>query len=113
MKDIDSKRRDKLGIIAEILEITKDGTLKTQIMYKASLSFSQLNSYLKFMIKSNLIHKFVDGGKEVYQATQKGLDFLQRCREIIGLLNSEDESDPPNGIKVQFKNCAKRPSIYY
>ncbi len=111
MKDIESKRRDKLSIITEILEIAKDGTLKTQIMYKASLSFSQLNAYLNFMMKIQLIHKFVNNGKEMYQITQKGLDFLQRCRGIMELLNVEDEN-VPNGIKVQFKNCAKRPSIY-
>jgi hypothetical protein len=30
------KRRDKLYIIAEILEIAKEGVLKTQIMYRAN-----------------------------------------------------------------------------
>lgn len=40
-----SKRRDKIDIIAEITNIAKDGALKTQIMYKANLSFSQLNIY--------------------------------------------------------------------
>jgi predicted transcriptional regulator len=50
-----SKRRDKLSIISEILEIAKEGTLKTQIMYKANLSFAQLNDYLKFMVKTSLL----------------------------------------------------------
>ena len=49
------KRRDKLYIIAEILEIAKEGILKTQIMYRANLSFTQLNEYLKFMLKINLL----------------------------------------------------------
>jgi predicted transcriptional regulator len=40
--DVKTKRRDKLSIIAEILEIAKNGTLKTQIMYRANLSFAQL-----------------------------------------------------------------------
>ena len=73
-----SKRRDKLYIISEILEIAKDGVLKTQIMYRANLSFTQLNDYLKFMLKINLIAKKVENGKEIYKTTDKGLDFLQR-----------------------------------
>lgn len=102
-----SKRRDKLGIIAEILEIAKNGTLKTQIMYKANLSFTQLTAYLKFMLKIRLIHKFVDSGKEVYRATKKGLDFLQRRREIMELLKTEDENGA-NGVKVQLQKLRKK-----
>src|SRR5512136_1574964 len=64
-----SKRRDKLRIIAEILEIAKNGTLKTQIMYKANLSFAQLNEYLKFMLKIRLMEKVDNRGKDVYVAT--------------------------------------------
>jgi predicted transcriptional regulator len=93
-----SKRRDKLAIIAEILEIAKNGTLKTQIMYKANLSFAQLNDYLKFMIKIDLMRKVADRGKDFYVATDKGLDFLQRQSEITELLK-EDEY-PRNGVKV-------------
>lgn len=40
------KRRDKLDIMAEILDITREETLKTQVMYRANLSFTQLNNYL-------------------------------------------------------------------
>ena len=61
--DTPSKRRDKLCIIAEILEIAKEGSLKTQIMYKANLSFTQLNDYLKYMLKTTLLKKFVIEGK--------------------------------------------------
>jgi predicted transcriptional regulator len=89
--DTASKRRDKLCIIAEILEIAKEGTLKTQIMYKANLSFAQLNDYLKFMLKIRLLNKVVEGGKDEYFATEKGLDFLQRQCELTELLKGEDE----------------------
>ena len=94
-----SKRRDKLRIIAEILEIAKNGTLKTQIMYKANLSFAQLNEYLKFMLKIKLMEKVDKRGKDVYVATAKGVDFLQRQSEITELLKGDDEH-PKNGAKV-------------
>ena len=94
-----SKRRDKLHIISEILEIAKDGVLKTQIMYRANLSFTQLNDYLKFMLKINLIEKILENGKEIYKTTDKGLDFLERYREITELLKTEDDN-PKNNVKI-------------
>ena len=58
--------------MAKILEIAKEGTLKTQIMYKANLSFTQLNDYLSFMLNNSLIILTIDNGKEVYVVTEKG-----------------------------------------
>ena len=97
-----TKRRDKLYIIAEILEIAGNGTLKTQIMYRANLSFAQLNEYLKLMQKIRLLEKFARNGKDLYRATGKGADFLQRHREITELLKTEDENghNGKNGVKV-------------
>jgi predicted transcriptional regulator len=99
--DPQAKRRDKLYIIAEILDIARDGVLKTQIMYRANLSFTQLNNYLRLMEKASLIDKKVEGGKEFYKATPKGLEFLQRYREIIELLKTENSG---NDIKIRL-NC--------
>ncbi len=105
-KNDTSKRRDKLSIIAEILEIAKEGTLKTQIMYRANLSFAQLNDYLKFMLKANLLRKLHINGKYVYAATEKGNDFLQRHLELTELL--EGEENGKNGVKVPPQNLFKR-----
>lgn len=87
------KKRDKLRIIVEILEIAKDKALKTQIMYRANLSFTQLNDYLNFMLKTKLLERFVKDGKEFYRSTRKGLDFLQHYRELTELLWSENEGE--------------------
>lgn len=98
--DAAPKRRDKLSIIAGILEIAKDGTLKTQIMYKANLSFVQLNEYLGYMLKTRLLDKLAINRKEVYMATEKGLDFLQRHSQLTELLDQEN---------IKGKNCVKVP----
>ncbi len=105
--EMTSKRRDKICIIAEILEIAKEGTLKTQIMYKANLSFAQLNDYLRFMLKIKLIQKLYSKGKEVYVATEKGLDFLQRQCELNELLKV-DEEKPKNGVKMPPASLFKK-----
>ena len=86
-----SKRRDKLSIIAEVLEIAKEGALKTQIKFKANLSFTQLNENLKFMLKMKLIEKDANAGKVVYVTTEKGLDFLHHHCDLMNLLKNEGE----------------------
>lgn len=102
-----SKRRDKLYIIAEILEIAKEGTLKTQVMYKANLSFTQLNGYLKFMIKISLLDRIQNNNKEVYRASEKGIDFLERYREITELLRTE-ENESGNNVKTPPPHLLKK-----
>ncbi|MEM1566537.1 MAG: winged helix-turn-helix domain-containing protein [Candidatus Bathyarchaeia archaeon] len=104
------KRRDKLYIIAEILEIAKDGVLKTQIMYRANLSFTQLSDYLKFMEKVNLVDKKIESGKEIYRATPKGLEFLQRYREITELLKAENGNVKDN-VRIPPAHLLKRNHI--
>jgi len=102
-----SKRRDKLYIIAEILEIAKDGSLKTQIMYRANLSFTQLNDYLRFMLRISLIDKTLRNDKEIYKATEKGVEFLQRYREINELLKTESDNYR-NNVKIPPPHLLKR-----
>lgn len=101
------KRRDKLSIVAEILEITREGSLKTQVMYRANLSFTQLNNYLNFMLKINLLEKVMRNEKEIYRATEKGTKFLQRYREITELLKTESENSK-NNVKIPPPHLLKR-----
>ncbi|MCJ7471001.1 winged helix-turn-helix domain-containing protein [Candidatus Bathyarchaeota archaeon] len=103
-----SKRRDKLYIVAEILEIAKGGTLKTQVMYRANLSFTQLNNYLQFMLKISLLEKVEVNDKDVYKATDKGLNFLQRYHEINELLRTEEENNGKNHVKIPPSHLLKK-----
>ena len=83
------KRRDKLIIMAEIVGIAKKGTSKTHIMFKANLSFSQLNQYLSLLSNTGLLEKIAKNGKSVFQATPKGLEFMERQQQVIDLLNDD------------------------
>lgn len=103
-----SKRRDKLFIIAEILDIARDGSLKTQIMYRANLSFTQLNDYLKFTLRIGLLEKVFQNDKDTYKATDKGLDFLQRYHEITELIKTEEDSNGKNGIRIPPQHLLKK-----
>ena len=60
-------------------------------MYKANLSFDQLNHYIKITLESDLLAKQIDDkGKAILTATPKGLDFLQKYDRILQLLASEN-----------------------
>ncbi len=90
--------------MAQILEIAEEGTLKTQIMYRANLSFTQLNNYLQFMTMNNLITHKTYEGREVYIITLKGSDFLQRYIKLLQLLRTEISSPK---VKISPKTHSK------
>lgn len=80
------RRRDKFTIITEILEIAKERLVKTHIMNRADLNSTQLNDYLRFMLKKNLLQKTPQDDKEMYQATAEGINLLSgysRLQEIL------------------------------
>jgi len=72
--------------MAEILKITKEGSLKTQIMYRANLSFAQLNEYLSFLKEMNLLQVLIESKKNIYKITTKGEKYLEKYKEITELL---------------------------
>ncbi|NIQ07921.1 MAG: hypothetical protein GWO20_20045 [Candidatus Korarchaeota archaeon] len=102
-----SKRRDKLQIMAEVLEIAAEGALKTQIMYRANLSFTQLNNYLEFMQEIEVLEKINEDNRDIYRSTEKGLEFLERYHEIAELLDNNDDN-PKNNVKIPPAHLLRR-----
>lgn len=86
------KRRDRLYIMAEILDVAKEGVLKTQIMYKANLSFAQLNDYLSLLVDLKLLNTTTNNKKTTYKATKKGIQFLENYKDIVRLLKKDENS---------------------
>jgi predicted transcriptional regulator len=88
--ELKTKRRDQLSVVASIIEAARMGILKTQIMYKANLSFTQLDFYVTRLLRNGLIaHYFA--GHDMYITTKKGLRFLQQYRELVKLLDESKE----------------------
>jgi predicted transcriptional regulator len=80
--------------MAEILEVAIDGALKTQMMYRANLSFAQLNEYMKLLIDLKLLDIPESNVRKVYKTTSKGMRYLQSYREINELLKKEHGHNP-------------------
>ena len=91
LQETTRKRRDRLYIISEILSIAKDGSLKTQIMYRANLSFAQLNEYLSFLLRIKLLKLVEQNEKTVYKTTTKGRKYLENYQKIERLLSGEED----------------------
>jgi len=85
MKDSE-RRRDRHEIIAEILRTAVNGKIKTHIMYRAKLSYSQINEYLPLLVENGLLENAkMPRGKQrtiVYRTTAKGLQFIESLESV-------------------------------
>lgn len=88
------KRRDRLTIMAEILNAASKGTVKTRIMCRADLSFAQLEEYIPFLREVKLLRVNRENGRTIYERTQKGAKYLETFLEIKGLLKKTGRSNP-------------------
>jgi predicted transcriptional regulator len=107
------KRRDKLVIIAEIIFIARKGTSKTDIMFKANLSFSQLNQYLSILTQAGLLENVANDGRETYEATQKGLEFMEKLLQIINLINGFSKNYVKTSLEFDTNQRSKTLHITY
>jgi len=73
------KYRNKLHIIADILYIASEGAKKTQIMYRANLSYKLLGRYLAEVMDAGLVT--FEGSADYYRLTRKGREFLKQFGE--------------------------------
>jgi len=70
------RRRGRHDIIMDILKIAGSGTVKTNIMSKAKLSYTQLELYLKALEKADLVRE--ESG--IWLTTEKGLQVIEACK---------------------------------
>jgi len=70
------RRRARHDIISEILNNAKKGMKKTPLMYKSSLSFTQLEQYLSALKKAD----FITEETGIWKTTDKGLHVIEACK---------------------------------
>jgi len=71
--------RDRLDIIADILNVASQAAKKTQIMYQANLSYKVLQRYLAEVLGASLV-TFEDSDQR-YKLTVKGLEYLSAYKD--------------------------------
>lgn len=90
-----SRRRSNIEIIADMLRVGENGAGKTEIMYSANMSYTQIQKYLGFLLSHGFIDRIEIGNPVVtYQVTEKGLGLLKNIDSIIEVLDFEEGNAP-------------------
>jgi predicted transcriptional regulator len=90
--------RGRLEIIADILHVVSQNPKKTQIMYRANLSYKVLTRYLTEVSEASLIN--FEDEKQCYRLTTKGREFLEVYKEYSkGNRHIEKRLNEINGKK--------------
>jgi predicted transcriptional regulator len=79
------RKRSRIDIIHDIiLSIQrKGGKIKpTHLMYKANLSYNQMNLYLEELMKKEVIEKITEKKSSYFIITEKGYSFAQKIMEM-------------------------------
>jgi len=95
-------RRDRHDIIVEILKTAMGGRVKTHIMYKARLSYAQLNQYLPRLVENG----FLENQKikrrrdyvRVFKTTPKGIKFIESFENMRSLWSPNNNSPKEHAI---------------
>ena len=83
-------RRTETDIIATILSIALyDSQTKTYIMWKAALSYYQVQAYLDYLLRTGLLRKNESSGRTLYKTTERGREFIARYEALKELMKIE------------------------
>jgi len=82
--------RGSLEIINTMLNVSMNGMLKTQIMYRSNLNSKQLQGYLDLLLKWGMLEskKSIVTRRSVYTSTERGRKFVSTYAELTGLFDS-------------------------
>ena len=68
--------RSKDEVIGLILEAAREGSSKTNIMYKSFVSYDKVEELLNHLLEDNLLEQ--QKGELTYRTTEQGVDFLNK-----------------------------------
>ena len=86
-----SQRRSHIEIIADMLRVGESGAGKTEIMYSANMSYTQIQKYLSFLISHGFIDRVDLGGSLVtYQLTDSGMKLLKTINILTEMLGQTE-----------------------
>ena len=85
-----NNRRSKIEIIGKILDLSKKGAKKTELLYKGNFSYTQLSGYLTFLVNRNILEVKIGKDKEqnskLYHITEKGQKLLLNIKKTLSHL---------------------------
>ena len=89
-----NRRRSNIEIIADMLRVGENGAGKTEIMYSANMSYSQIQKYLEYLVNHGFINKVnMDNTMVAYQVTDTGLKLLRAIDSLMEMLGPDKGED--------------------
>jgi predicted transcriptional regulator len=86
-----SRRRSNIQIIRDMLKVGENGAGKTEIMYSANMSYTQIQKYLSFLVNHGFIDRLEVGNPVVtYQVTDSGRRLLKSIDTVLEVLELEE-----------------------
>jgi predicted transcriptional regulator len=76
--------RNRIDIIAQLLDAASSPTTKTKMMYKTMLSYEQLKEYLVMLSENDLIG--YDKPSQRFATTDKGFQLIKRYEDLSELI---------------------------
>ena len=85
------RRRSNIEIIADMLRVGENGAGKTEIMYTANMSYSQIQKYLDYLVNQGFVNKVnMDNTMVAYQVTDSGFKLLKAIDTLMEMLESSE-----------------------
>ena len=89
-------RRNRLDIIADILNAAKMGLRKTRIVYSTNLNFKLANKYLPLLTENGLL-EVIDRD---YITTSQGIEFLENYSKVQASVFSRPHNINKDAVRV-------------
>ena len=87
-----NNRRSKIEIIGKILDLSKKGAKKTELLYKGNFSYTQLSGYLTFLVNREILEVKIGKNNEqnskLYHITEKGQKLLLNINKTLSCLQN-------------------------
>jgi CheY-like chemotaxis protein/predicted transcriptional regulator len=106
-------QRSKIDVIATILYICNNGSLKNHIVGKGNFSDSMANHYISILLYNELLSTYVDNennGRTYYRTTDKGRGLIYHYNQIQRLF-ATDKDHQINETQTQTKTRSSRNAI--
>jgi predicted transcriptional regulator len=94
------KYRSNIEILGQIVQIANGSNVtKTQIMYRAFLSYNQLEEHLMFLIQKGLL--LYDENTRTFRTTEKGIRFLEIYNHLKDMIKYEHKEKENNDKYIE------------
>ena len=79
-----------MEIIYSILESSRQGALKTHIMFRCNLNSRQLQLYVQFLVDKGLLvrERVPPSSKVEYKTSERGRKYMQAYETLLDLVGS-------------------------